>query len=107
MMRVHYLENRKWQAAITILAIMIAVNASFYFGNKPNPQIGHWKALTETLNIYDDGIASFNGNKCTWKELSKHTLRLQCSIGKYKMVGEFNNGHLQLGGIDTYFTKTP
>jgi hypothetical protein len=98
---------RRWQAGAAILAVMIVVTFLYIRSKKPNPEVGHWKALTDTLNIYDDGIASFNGNKCTWKALNKYTLRLQCSIGEYRMIGEFNNGHLQLGETDLYFTKAP
>lgn len=110
------LEKRKRQASIAILVVMVVVAVLYVISKKPNPEIGHWTtsplAYQETLDIYDDGIASYNGYRCTWKELSKYTLRLQCSIGENKMIYEFNNGVLHRGGDSplgetSTFTKTP
>lgn len=104
------LENRKWRVRIAILVVIVAVTILYIINKKPNPEIGHWttpsSAYKETLNIYDDGVASYNGYKCTWKELSKSTLRLQCSVRENKLIYEFKNGDLKLGDSDTFFTKT-
>jgi len=109
----HFKINKKRYSGFTIVAVVILIAALLYLGSgSSHPTIGNWEVEKgrfepgHSLIVYDDGLASFDGYRCTWEELDFWSIRLQCSIKGSEMIGEFDRtGTLLLGTTELSFDR--
>lgn len=103
------MHGRLWMPSLAVLLAFLPVGINC--GSERRTEVrGRWQCGGLEIAIYEDGVASFGGNRATWKPLGERLLRLEFEADGESQIAELSlttHGDEELGGASLDLAGVP
>ncbi|HXU30272.1 MAG TPA: hypothetical protein VN851_06835 [Thermoanaerobaculia bacterium] len=108
---------RRLEVAVLCCLIIVAISIMFGCYRPTTDASGRWQCVGLFISVYDDGVASYAGERATWRSIGPDAIRLEFQEDGAPKVAEFTmlkkagdkirRATLNVGGLEINCIELP